>query len=65
MPTLTAHVEFRFAAESAEAGGKRLRELANAADSVGFEMKTGHVEAPPLSADADAGGWTGYGPEER
>ena len=65
MPTFVAHVEFCFAAESVEAGGKRLRELATAAESVGFEMKEGRVEATPLSTDADAGAWTGYGPEER
>jgi hypothetical protein len=64
LPTFVAHVEFRFAAENVEAGGKRLRELATAADSVGFEMESGRVEAAPLSTDAEAGEWTGYGPEE-
>jgi hypothetical protein len=65
LPTFVAHVEFRVTAESVDAGGKRLRELANAADSVGFEMKTGRVEAARLSVDADADAWTGYAPEER
>jgi hypothetical protein len=64
LPTFVAHVEFRFAAASVEAGGKRLRELATAADNVGFEMIRGRVEPAPPSTDAAAGGWTGYGPEE-
>lgn len=63
MPTFVAQVEFRFAANSVEAAGKGLRELAKAADSVGFEMKTGRVEGAPLSTGADT--WTGYGPDER
>jgi hypothetical protein len=65
MPTFVAQVEFRFAAESVDACGKRLRELGTVAHSVGFEMKSGRVEAAPLNTDADAGGWTGYGPDER
>jgi hypothetical protein len=65
LPRFVAHVEFRFEAESVEAGGKRLRELATAADSVGFEMKSGRVEAAPPSTDPDPDGWTGYGPEVR
>jgi hypothetical protein len=55
LPTFVAHVEFHVAAESVEAGGKRLRELATAADSVGFEMIRGRVEPAPPSTDADAG----------
>ena len=58
-----ADVEFRFSAESAEAGGSRLRELAAAASSVGFEMKRGRVEPSPVIPDADADGWTQYAPK--
>jgi hypothetical protein len=65
LPTFVAHVEFRFETESVEAGGKRLRDLATAAESVGFEMKSGRVEAAPPSTDPDRDGGTGYGPEER
>lgn len=49
-------------ADQLEDGGRRLRELAEAASAVGFELRRGQVE--PASADAgdDAGGGTGYGP---
>jgi hypothetical protein len=49
-------------ADRLEDGGRRLRELAEAASAVGFELKRAEVE--PASADEadDAEGWTRYGP---
>ena len=62
LPTFIARVEFRMEADRLEDGGRRLRELAEAASAVGFELRRGQVE--PASGDEadDAGGWTGYGP---
>lgn len=64
LPAFIAHAEFRFEAESVEAAGRRVTDLAKAADTVGFEMKSGHVEPAPPGADPDVSGWTGYGPRE-
>ena len=61
LQTFVADVEFRFSADSVEAGGSRLRELAAAASRVGFEMKRGRVEPDPAIPDPDADGWTQYG----
>jgi hypothetical protein len=49
-------------ADRLEDSGRRLRELAEAASAVGFELKRGQVE--PVSGDEadEAGGSTGYGP---
>ena len=62
MPTFIARVEFRMEADRLEDSGRRLRELAEAASAVGFELKRGQVE--PVSGDEadEAGGSTGYGP---
>lgn len=56
--------EFEFEAESVEAAGRRVTDLARGADTVGFEMKSGRVESAPPTADPDVGGWMGYGPTE-
>jgi hypothetical protein len=64
LPAFIAHTEFRFEAESVEAAGKRVTDLARAANTVGFEVKSVRVEPAPPTADPDVGGWTGYGPTE-
>jgi hypothetical protein len=61
LPTFVAHVELRFDAEDLRDGGRRLRELAKAAEAVGFTMKRGRVADAPAD-DGDADGWTNYGP---
>jgi hypothetical protein len=62
LPTFIAHVDFHFEAERVEDGGKKLRELAKAAERVGFEMKRGRVEPAPPDGPADRQAGTGYGP---
>jgi hypothetical protein len=64
LPTFIAHTEFRFEAESVEAAGSRVTNVAKAADAVGFEQKSGRAEPALPGADLDASGWTGYGPPE-
>jgi hypothetical protein len=56
-----AYIEFRFDADDLIAGGKRLRELSEAADTVGFSMERARVEDSPPEEE-DASGWTSYGP---
>jgi hypothetical protein len=63
LPIFIAHTEFRFEADSVEAAGKRIIELAKAANTVGFDMKSGHVDPAPPDDDSDGTGWTGDGPE--
>jgi hypothetical protein len=61
MPAFNAEVVFRFEAESIEAAGAELRRLAQAAQTVGFELRQGRVES--RSEDADEGdGPPSYGP---
>jgi hypothetical protein len=63
VPIFTAHVELQFEGDDLAAGGKRLRELAQAARAVGFELKAGRVE-PAISPGGSATeGWTRYTPE--
>jgi hypothetical protein len=53
MAAFVARVEFRFEAESLQTGGKRLRELANAAATVGFQLERGTVE-PADDSEGDS-----------
>lgn len=64
MPVLVAHVDFHFEAESVGAGGRRLRELAAAARTVGFELRQGKVEFA-LPSEPDGQDWTRYALDER
>jgi hypothetical protein len=57
-----AHVEFYFEAQKVEDAGRRLRDLAKAAERVGFDVTRGHVEEAPPDIEADERGCTGYGP---
>jgi hypothetical protein len=61
LPTFIAHVEFRLDADRLEDGGRRLRELAQAASAVAFELKRGRLDPAPADVDEDQG-WTSYGP---
>ncbi|MDP9418815.1 MAG: hypothetical protein M3P53_01445 [Actinomycetota bacterium] len=62
MPRYIAHLTFEFDAPSIEDGGRRIRELAPAAEAVDFELEgVGKVEEAPRPED-DPSGWTGYGP---
>jgi|SoiMethySBSTD1v2_1073268.scaffolds.fasta_scaffold2940023_1 hypothetical protein len=63
MPNFTVQVHFQLTADSLEAVSPKLRELAAAAQTVGFQMQTASAKpsVPPL--DSDALEWTGYGPE--
>ena len=63
MPTFIAHVDFHFEAERVEDGGKKLRELAKAAETVGFDFTGGHIEPAAAGIDTREGDWTGYGPK--
>ncbi len=53
MPRYIAHLTFVFDAPSIEDGGRRIRELATAAQAVGFELEgVGTVdESPPPEDD--------------
>lgn len=60
MQGLRAEVTFDFDAESLEAAGSRLRQLADAARDVGFDLVRGEVsERVDGRTDGD---WTPYGP---
>ena len=61
MPLFDARVEFRFEAESLEAGKRAIRRLTEAARAVGFDVIRGQVE-PAAENDASSSGWTSYGP---
>ena len=63
MPIFTAHVELQFEGDDLAAGGRRLRELAEAARSVGFELKAGRVEPAISRSDSATDGWTRYTPD--
>lgn len=59
--SFTAEVQFRFLAENVERAGSSLRDLADAARAVGFELRQARVE--PASEEPDERpGWTRYGP---
>lgn len=61
--SFTAEVQFRFLAESLERAGSSLRDLADAARAVGFELRQARVE--PASEEPDERpGWTRYGPDD-
>jgi hypothetical protein len=63
VPRYLAEVVFTFDAAALTEGGRRLRELSSAAESVGFSMERARAdEAPPSSQDPD--GWTSYAPSE-
>ena len=63
MPRYRAEVVFTFDAAAPTEGGRRLRELSSAAESVGFSMERARAdEAPPPAGDPD--GWTSYAPLE-
>ena len=58
MPSFIAHLEFRFSADDIESAGRRLRELANVADSIGFEMGRGRVEPGPGTGYSETDDWS-------
>jgi hypothetical protein len=61
LPTFVAHADFRFEAERLEEGGRKLRDLAKAAETVGFDFTRGHIEPVAPGIDPGEGDWTGYG----
>ena len=61
MVRLRADVTFDLEAETLAAGGSRLRELAEAARQVGFELVTGKIGEAPAGDASDDDGWTPYG----
>jgi hypothetical protein len=61
MSRLRAEAIFTFDAPSIEAGGRRLRELQEAARQVGFELRRAEVQ-PDDPEDRDDDGWTPYAP---
>jgi len=65
LPLFVAQVDFHFEAESVDAGGRRLRELATAARTVGFEIMQGKVEPATPPPETDRTSWTRYGPDDR
>ena len=60
MPLFRARVEFTFEEDELRRAGRRLRELAEAAESVGFQLESGEVEE--AANDQDEPEWTFYGP---
>ena len=62
MERFTAEVKFSFDAETIETAGAKLRRLAEAATSVGFDMTQGVVV--PATESVDESGWTSYGPDQ-
>jgi hypothetical protein len=62
MPTFIAHVECSFEAADVKAGGRRLRDLREAALGAGFVLERGQVEPAPPKSDAGPYGWKRYAP---
>ena len=60
MPRFRATVTFTFEGTELREAGSRLRALADAAATVGFEMGSSQVEED--RGDDDGGGWTDYAP---
>jgi hypothetical protein len=61
VPRFVAYVELELEADSPKDCGRCLKELADAARSVGFELKNGRVE-PAEQGPPSPDGWTRYTP---
>ena len=61
MPRFRAEVVLYFEAQDLRAVPRRLRELAAAAEAVGFDFHTAKAEEGS-EPDTDGEGWTGYAP---
>ena len=61
MQRFRAEVVFTFEASGIEAGGRRLHELSNAAQAVGFELRSAEVH-PDEHEGGDDAGWTPFAP---
>jgi hypothetical protein len=62
MIRMRAEVTFDVELQNLEAGGSRLRELAEAARQVGFELVAGKLGEAPVEDGSDDDGWTRYAP---
>lgn len=63
MPRYRAEVVFTFDMAALTDGGRRLRELSSAAESVGFSLEQARADEAPASEPGRAG-WTAYAPLE-
>ncbi len=63
MPRFRAHVTLNFDAPSLNDAGARLRKLASAASTAGFEPERGQVDEVPADAE-EPRAWKFYAPLE-
>jgi len=61
VPRYRAEVVFTFEMAALADGGRRLRELSSAAESVGFSLEQARAEEAP-AAEPGGAGWTAYAP---